>query len=132
MGFWISRKTQKVKRGSLYVTVRPGEPIPEAQYWPNRDAWERMGFIQWLNRPMPTDLTPLEELPPREVYPRLQQAKMKTSEKQALSKEQANRGKEEIPMVPDVEIIEPEPEPEAGEVKVSRGRGRPRKNGYVQ
>jgi hypothetical protein len=101
MGYWIARKTQKIKRGKGYVLVRPGDPVPEAEHWPNRDAWERMGYVQYLNRPMPSDVPPGElpppipeaEIPPREAFPRSATSRKKTSEKQAETKHRAERDK---------------------------------------
>jgi hypothetical protein len=99
MGYWIARKTQKIKRGKGYVVIKPGDPVPEAECWPNRDAWERMGYVQYLNRPMPTDVQdvplaiPEAEIPPREVFPRSATARKKTSEKQAETKMKAEREK---------------------------------------
>jgi hypothetical protein len=30
-----------------YVTVKPGEPIPEAEFWPNVKSWERQKYIKF-------------------------------------------------------------------------------------
>lgn len=43
---WIAGKAQKIRRGGKTIEVKPGEPIPEAENWPNRQAWERQGFIR--------------------------------------------------------------------------------------
>jgi len=47
---WIAGKRQRVKRDGEYVWVEPGDPIPEAEYWPNRKSWERQGFIRHVAR----------------------------------------------------------------------------------
>lgn len=43
---WIALKRQKVQRGGRVVEVQPGDPIPEAEHWPNRPAWIRRGYIR--------------------------------------------------------------------------------------
>lgn len=30
-----------------YVTVKPGEPIPEAKFWPNLKSWIRQKYITY-------------------------------------------------------------------------------------
>lgn len=45
---WIAMRTMKVKRGSATVTVHRNDPVPEAENWPNRQAWERCGSIKWV------------------------------------------------------------------------------------
>ena len=47
---WIATKAQTIKRGGNYVQVKPGDPVPEAEHWPNRPAWVRMGFIKYIAR----------------------------------------------------------------------------------
>ncbi len=48
---WVAVKQQKVKRDDGYVWVLPGEPIPEADKWPNRQAWVNMKSIKWVDGP---------------------------------------------------------------------------------
>jgi hypothetical protein len=43
---WVAGKRQRVKRDGEYVWVEPGDPLPEADTWPNRESWERQGFIR--------------------------------------------------------------------------------------
>jgi hypothetical protein len=43
---WIAGKRQRIKRDGEYVWVDPGDPVPEAEHWPNRNAWERQGYIR--------------------------------------------------------------------------------------
>ncbi len=50
---WICSKTMTIKRADKYIVVSPGEPVPEANYWDNAKAWERQGYIRWINRDMP-------------------------------------------------------------------------------
>jgi len=47
---WIAGKRQRIKRDGGYVEVSPGDPIPEAEHWPNRTAWERQGYIRSVVR----------------------------------------------------------------------------------
>ena len=45
---WIALKEQKVKRSGEYVVVVRGDPLPEAEFWSNRNSFERQGFIRWV------------------------------------------------------------------------------------
>jgi hypothetical protein len=47
---WIAGKRQKIKRDGKYIEVQPGTEVPEAEFWPNRDAHVSMGFIRWIPR----------------------------------------------------------------------------------
>jgi hypothetical protein len=47
---WIATKKQKIKRDGKYVEVQPGDPVPEAEQWPNQQAHVDMGYIRWLPR----------------------------------------------------------------------------------
>jgi len=47
---WIASKRMKILRGKTTVWVDPGDPVPEAETWPNRNAWERQGFIRKIRR----------------------------------------------------------------------------------
>lgn len=47
---WIAMKEQKVKRDGRYVVVKPGDEIPEAEFWGNRNVWIRQKFIKWMER----------------------------------------------------------------------------------
>ncbi len=47
---WIAGKRMKIKRGRENVWVNPGDPVPEAETWPNRSAWERTGHIRPTRR----------------------------------------------------------------------------------
>jgi hypothetical protein len=47
---WIAGKRQRVKRNGEYVWVNPGDPLPEAEHWPNRSSWERQGYIRQVKR----------------------------------------------------------------------------------
>ncbi len=51
---WICGKKMKVKRGNDYVMLNPGDPVPEAEFWPDPQAWERQGFIRKINRVVPS------------------------------------------------------------------------------
>jgi len=97
MGYWVARKRIKIKRGKSYVELKGGDPVPEAAFWPTRTACERMGLIQYVNRPEPITeavAVPIEELPPREAFPRSQTARrLKTSDKRKQSKKDAEREK---------------------------------------
>ncbi|HUX46411.1 MAG TPA: hypothetical protein VMV58_00225 [Desulfosporosinus sp.] len=42
---WIAVKAQTVRRNGEYVKIKPGDPVPEAEFWPNRRMWERQKFI---------------------------------------------------------------------------------------
>lgn len=46
---WVAGKRQRVKRKGKYVWVDPGDPVPEAEHWPNRESWERQGYIRRVN-----------------------------------------------------------------------------------
>ena len=56
---WIAKKQQQVKRGGTYVTVYPGDPIPEADTWPNQKTWIDGGFIKWVERGAPAPAKPV-------------------------------------------------------------------------
>ena len=43
---WVAGKNQQVKRNGKYVEVKPGDPVPEAEFWPNRNAWIRQGYVR--------------------------------------------------------------------------------------
>ena len=47
---WIAKKQMQVKRDGGYVTVKPGEPVPEAATWPSPRTWVDGGFIKWVDR----------------------------------------------------------------------------------
>lgn len=47
---WIATKAQKIKRDGKYIDLKPGDPVPEAETWPNREAWERWGYIKRVSR----------------------------------------------------------------------------------
>lgn len=47
---WIAGKRMKIKRDGGYVWVDPGDPVPEAKFWPNRSPWIRGGFIRESRR----------------------------------------------------------------------------------
>ncbi len=47
---WIAGKRMKIKRNGSYVWINPGDPVPEAETWPNRDSWERTGHIRRTRR----------------------------------------------------------------------------------
>ena len=47
---WVAGKVMTIKRKGEYVRVKPGDPIPEAEHWPNRGSWERQKYIRFLNR----------------------------------------------------------------------------------
>jgi hypothetical protein len=38
---WIALREQQIKRDGQYITVKAGEALPEAEFWPNRSAWVR-------------------------------------------------------------------------------------------
>jgi hypothetical protein len=41
-------------RDGEVVTVQAGDVIPEAETWPNRGPWERLGFIHFVeDEPVP-------------------------------------------------------------------------------
>jgi len=42
---WVAKKRQKIQRGNKVVWVEPGDPIPEAEYWRNRQIWIDSGHI---------------------------------------------------------------------------------------
>jgi len=97
---WIAGKQQKVKRDGKYVDVAPGDPIPEAEFWPNRNAWERQGYIRLVGSPsvapsvvpstqvIPSipklDLTPSV---PKVKHPKKSKPKTKKAEKPEEGKE---------------------------------------------
>lgn len=43
---WIATKAIVVLRAGSYVDLKPGEPCPEAETWPNLSAWERLGHVR--------------------------------------------------------------------------------------
>jgi len=43
---WIATKAIRVLRAGSYVDLRPGDPCPEAETWPNLGAWERTGYVR--------------------------------------------------------------------------------------
>lgn len=43
---WVAGKEQTIKRDGAYVVVKPGDSVPEAEFWPNRNAWMRQGYIR--------------------------------------------------------------------------------------
>ena len=47
---WIAGKKQRIKRDGEYIWVEPGDPVPEAENWPNRASWERQGYIRLVGR----------------------------------------------------------------------------------
>jgi hypothetical protein len=47
---WIAKKEQTIKRGLGYVTIKPGDPVPEAENWPNREMWIQSGYIKCVVR----------------------------------------------------------------------------------
>lgn len=47
---WFAKKRMKIKRDNKYVFVNPGDEVPEAETWPNKEAWERQGYIRFLPR----------------------------------------------------------------------------------
>jgi len=47
---WIAGKKMTIKRNGEHVEVTPGDPVPEADTWPNRDAWENQGYIRLVGR----------------------------------------------------------------------------------
>ena len=38
---WVALRKQNIKRDGEYVDVEIGDEIPEAEFWPNRNAWVR-------------------------------------------------------------------------------------------
>lgn len=44
---WIAGKRMKIKKSDgSYAMVDPGDPVPEADDWPNKSPWIRGGFIK--------------------------------------------------------------------------------------
>jgi hypothetical protein len=50
---WVAAKAQLIQRGKCYVNLKPGDPVPEAEKWPNRRAYERQGLIKWVEDEAP-------------------------------------------------------------------------------
>lgn len=44
---WVAGKEQIVLRDGRYVTVKPGDPLPEASSWAR--CWLRCGFVDWVD-----------------------------------------------------------------------------------
>lgn len=45
---WINLKCKYITRDGKSVRVNRGDPIPEAEFWPNRDRLARTRFIRWI------------------------------------------------------------------------------------
>lgn len=47
---WIATKVIAVRRDGEVVRLNPGDPVPEAEFWPNRGAMIRRKAIRWIER----------------------------------------------------------------------------------
>jgi len=43
---WVAKRILHV--GSDIRNI--GDPVPEAEEWPRVEAWERFGFIEWVEK----------------------------------------------------------------------------------
>ena len=50
---WICTKAMSIMRAGKKTPIAPGEPVPEADHWDNAKAWERQGYIRWVDRATP-------------------------------------------------------------------------------
>jgi hypothetical protein len=48
---WICRKVLRVSRNGETILLRPGDEIPEAATWSNRDFWVQRRYVQEIPRP---------------------------------------------------------------------------------
>ncbi len=62
---WAAKKVLRVQRDGQIVLVNPGEPVPEAAHWKNRGAYERQGYIMFVQSEPPKEYKPLFSTGPR-------------------------------------------------------------------
>jgi hypothetical protein len=64
---WVSLRAQRVAVNGEIVSVQPGDPIPSANGWHNRDIKARHGLIAWHPLPgepvFPPPIGPAQEPP---------------------------------------------------------------------
>ena len=65
---WICTRKMKIKRGGEYIWLRGGDPVPEAEHFPNKKALERLHFIRRVKDPTPPP-SPEAEPAPVDVTP---------------------------------------------------------------
>lgn len=46
LDIWIILKSMRVKRGGKLLLLKPGDKVPEAAEWPNREHWVARGYIK--------------------------------------------------------------------------------------
>lgn len=61
---WVAARPILIKRGDGYARLTHGEPVPEAEHWPNRSSLERHGRIKWQADEPQASRTPTPPLPP--------------------------------------------------------------------
>lgn len=44
---WVAARKQKIRRDGKYIQVFPGDPIPEADFWPNLQAHIDQHYVRW-------------------------------------------------------------------------------------
>ena len=98
---WIAKKQQQVKRDGKYVTVYPGDPIPEAATWPSTKSWVDGGFIKWVERTAQEPTKPIA-VKTSKAAPTVDVAKLDLSPKSKPKK----KGKKKTPTKGDVEKVE--------------------------
>ena len=50
---YIVGKRMKISRDGELIWVNPGDPVPEAEFWPNLNAWIRQKYVREVNRYSP-------------------------------------------------------------------------------
>lgn len=43
---WLVLKTWRINRDGKHILLHPGDQIPEAAEWPNRDHWVARGYLK--------------------------------------------------------------------------------------
>jgi hypothetical protein len=89
---WVANKRQQIRRNGEYVWVNPGDPLPEAEFWPNRSAHVRQKMIREVA--MDTPMPPKKVVaPPQPTLPGTSDEPSTPSPKPAGKKTAKGKGK---------------------------------------
>lgn len=62
----------KIKRKGKTVWVERGDPVPEAENWPDQQMWINAGYVRFVDRPEPiksdSEKAPLPSLQERKRF----------------------------------------------------------------
>lgn len=68
---YVALKRQTIKRDGSYVQVYPGDPVPEAEFWPNKKSWIRQKFIKFVEQ-VEVIKVPVQVVIEEEVQPKIE------------------------------------------------------------